>query len=71
MNIETFLYIMKDCDKSPDVDHQEYEGNCVIENIIEISISELRQQAEFGRIKLYSNFIDILPDIEQCIDKHL
>ena len=71
MNIETFFYIMKDSDRKPDVDHQEYKGSCKIEDIIEISISELRQQAELGKIKLYSNFIDILPDIEQCIDEHL
>ena len=71
MDIETFLYIMKNSDKRPDINHQEYEGNCKINEIIEVSISELRQQVELGKIKLYSNFIDILPDIEQCIDEQL
>ena len=71
MNVETFLYIMKKGDKRPDIDHQEYEGSCKINEIIEVSISELRQQAKLDKIKLYSNFIDILPDIKQCIDEHL
>ena len=71
MDIETFLYIMKNSDKRPDINHQEYEGSCKINEIIEVSISELRQQVELGKIKLYSNFIDILPDIEQCIDEQL
>ena len=70
MNVETFLYVMKDSDKRPDIDHQEYEGTCKIEDIIEVSISKLRQQIKFGEIKLYSNFIDILPGIEQRINEH-
>ena len=71
MDVETFLYIMKDGDKRPDIDHQEYEGSCKIIEIIEVSVSELRQQIKLGKIKVYSNFFDILPDIEEKINKHL
>lgn len=70
MDVETFLYIMKDGDERPSVDHQEYEGNCKIEDIVEVSILELCQQIKFGEIKLYSNFVDIFPDIERCISEY-
>lgn len=70
-NIETFVYFMKDSDERPSVKHQQHEDGCRIVDVVELSLSELYQQIELGEIKLYSNFIDILPNIERCINEHL
>lgn len=70
-NIETFVYFMDSNDKKPVVEQQQHEEGCRIVDVIEISLSELYQQIEMGEIKLYPNFIDILPNIERCINNYL
>lgn len=69
--IETFVYFTKDSDEIPNVDNQEHEEGCRIVGVFLISLEELYQQIEMGEIKLYPNFIDILPNIEQCINNYL
>jgi|GEM_PF-4593991 len=68
MIIVTFLYVMKDTDREPDIEHQQYEGDCKIEEIIKISIPELYQKIKLGEVILYSNLVEILPKIEVAIN---
>ncbi len=70
LDIETFVYFMKDSDKIPNVDNQEHEEGCRIVGVLLISLEELFQQIEMREIKLFPNFIAILPKIEKCIDEH-
>jgi ADP-ribose pyrophosphatase YjhB (NUDIX family) len=68
--IETFVYFLKENDKMPDIEHQDFEEGCAITRVLRISIQDLKQKISSGELKVFPNFTDsTLPKSEKFLKK--
>jgi len=70
LNIDTFIYFLKDTDKSPMTSAQEHEEGCRIEKIVCLFTEDILHYISCGEIKVYPNFIETLRKVKIFLEKY-